>query len=133
VQSAVSLRWAVEFKCYDDYCAATLAIAAGRGNEADGFRKSAMNCTNVFDGTTRFMRGRRDNGFWVKPFDPVEWGGPFTEGNAWQWTWSVMHDPPGLVRLMGGERAFCDNLDAMFDAGSAVKVGTFGTMIHEMN
>jgi predicted alpha-1,2-mannosidase len=118
---------------YDDYCAALLAIAAGRQTEAEAFRKSAMNYTNVFDQTTGFMRGRKEDGSWLEPFDPVEWGGPFTEGNAWQWTWSVMHDVPGLIRLMGGERPFCDKLDALFNAGSAVKVGTYGTMIHEMN
>jgi predicted alpha-1,2-mannosidase len=118
---------------YDDFCGAVLAQAAGRTPERDGFLKSAMNYTNVYDPKTGFMRARNKDGSWVEPFDPIEWGGAFTEGNAWQWTWSVMHDVPGLIRLMGGDKAFTDKLDAMFNAGSEVKVGSYHYMIHEMN
>ena len=118
---------------YDDFCAATLAAAAGRATEAAAFKKSAMNYTNVFDPATGFMRGRQENGSWYEPFDPIEWGGPFIEGNAWQWNWSVMQDIPGLIQLLGGDEAFANKLDAMFNAGSAVKVGTYHFMIHEMN
>lgn len=118
---------------YDDFCAATLARAAGRPADEAAFLKSAMNYTNVFDPGTGMMRGRRDDGSWYEPFDPIEWGGPFVEGNSWQWTWSVMQDIPGLVQLIGGDEAFANKLDAMFNAGTAVKVGTYHTMIHEMN
>jgi predicted alpha-1,2-mannosidase len=118
---------------YDDFCAAVLAQAAGRQAETAAFAKSAMNYTNVFDATTGFMRGRKKDGSWNVPFDPVEWGGPFVEGNAWQWTWSVMHDVPGLIQLLGGEAGFNRKLDSLFAAGSDVKVGTYHGMIHEMN
>ncbi len=118
---------------YDDFCAATLAKAAGRTDVEKAFLKSAMNYTNVFDPKTGFMRPRNKDGSWVEPFDPVEWGGAFTEGNAWQWTWSVMQDVPGLIQLMGGDEAFAAKLDAMFNAGTEVKVGTYHFMIHEMN
>jgi predicted alpha-1,2-mannosidase len=118
---------------YDDFCAATLARAAGRPVDEAAFLKSAMNYTNVFDSATGMMRGRKEDGSWYEPFDPIEWGGPFIEGNSWQWTWSVMQDIPGLVQLMGGDAAFASKLDAMFNAGAAVKVGTYHTMIHEMN
>lgn len=118
---------------YDDFCAATLARAAGRETEAAAFAKSAMNYTNVFDSSTGFMRGRKRDGAWTEPFDPIEWGGPFVEGNAWQWSWSVMHDIPGLMKLLGGEAAFARKLDGLFNAGSDVKAGTYHFMIHEMN
>jgi predicted alpha-1,2-mannosidase len=118
---------------YDDFCAATLAQAAGRSMELTNFARSAMNYTNVFDASTGFMRGRKHDGTWCGPFDPIEWGGPFVEGNAWQWTWSVMHDVPGLIQLCGGESAFTKKLDALFAAGSEVKTGTYHGMIHEMN
>lgn len=53
------------------------------------------------------MRGRLPNGEWAqKDFDPTAWGGPFIEGNAWQYHWSVMHDIQGLIDLMGGESNF---------------------------
>lgn len=118
---------------YDDFCAAKLAMAANRQDVGARFLKSAMNYTNVFDPSVNFMRGRRADGTWCEPFDPTEWGGPFTEGNSWQWTWAVMQDEPGLIKLMGGNEAFCNKLDAMFAAGSGVKTGTYHTMIHEMN
>jgi predicted alpha-1,2-mannosidase len=118
---------------YDDFCAAVLAKAAGREAEARAFCASSMKYTNVFDRATGFMRGRTEDGSWLEPFDPIEWGGPFIEGNAWQWNWSVMHNIPGLISLIGGEQAFSDKLDAMFAANSDVKVGTYRHMIHEMN
>lgn len=118
---------------YDDFCAAEMAIAAGQKDLATGFMRSAMNYTNVFDASTGFMRGRKEDGSWCEPFDPIEWGGPFVEGNAWQWSWSVMHDVPGLIKLLGGDASFTRKLDAMFNAGSDVKPGTYHGMIHEMN
>ena len=117
---------------YDDFCAATLARAAGRDAEAEVFAKKAMNYRNLFDPKTGFMRGRTAAGSWCEPFDPIEWGGPFTEGNAWHWTWSVLQDVPGLIRLMGGDAAFCAKLDAVFTAPPEVKVGTYRKRIHEM-
>ena len=118
---------------YDDFCAATLAKAAGRTDVEKSFLKSAMNYTNVYDPSVGLMRGRTADGSWCEPFDPVEWGGAFIEGNSWQWSWSVMQDIPGLIRLMGGDQAFARKLDALFSMGSKVNVGTYQFMIHEMN
>ena len=118
---------------YDDACAAVLARAAHRDADANAFLKTAMNYTNVFDATTGFMRGRNRDGSWATPFDPTEWGGAFVEGNAWQWTWSVMQDVPGLINLYGGDDGFVRKLDGLFNAGSDVNVGSYHTMIHEMN
>lgn len=118
---------------YDDACAALLARAAGREKDAAAFLRTAMNYTNVFDSSSGFMRGRNQDGSWAEPFDPVEWGGAFVEGNAWQWTWSVMHDVPGLIRLLGGETNFVKKLDGLFMAGSEVNTGSYHHMIHEMN
>jgi len=118
---------------YDDFCAATLAQAAGRPADAQAFLKSAMNYTNVFDPGSGLMRGRKADGSWCEPNDPTEWGGPFIEGNSWQWSWSVMHDVPGLIKLMGGDRNFGSKLDALFHQEPAVQVGTYHHLIHEMN
>lgn len=125
--TAKSLEYA-----YDDFCAAQLAASIGRHQEAADFARSAMNYTNVFDPKIGFVRGRNSDGSWIEPFDPAEWGGPFTEGSSWHWTWSVFHDVPGLVKLMGGEEAFGRRLDAVFYTPPDVKVGTYGGMIHEM-
>ncbi len=117
---------------YDDFCAAQLARAIGRDSEAEVFTKKTMNYTNLFDAKIGFVRGRQENGAWCEPFDPTEWGGPFTEGCSWHWTWSVFQDIPGLVKLMGGERAFADKLDSVFTAPNTFNWGSYGFAIHEM-
>jgi predicted alpha-1,2-mannosidase len=117
---------------YDDFCAAKLAGAIGRTPEAEPFARRAMNYTNLFDTKTGFMRGRKADGSWCEPFDPTEWGGPFTEGCSWHWTWSVMQDVPGLIKLIGGDTAFTAKLDAVFTAPNTFKAGTYGNPIHEM-
>jgi predicted alpha-1,2-mannosidase len=117
---------------YNDFCAAIFAQSLGRKTEAAAFAKNAMNYTNVFDASVGFVRGRKEDGTWREKFDPTEWGGPFTEGNAWHWTWSVFHDVPGLISLLGGDEAFGKKLDGVFYTPPDVNVGSYGGMIHEM-
>lgn len=117
---------------YDDFCAALLAQSIGDTADAQTFAKHAMNYKNVFDPTTGFMRGRRLNGQWDEPFYANEWGGPFTEGSSWQWTFNAMQDEPGFANLMGGWQAYADKLDALFAAQPTFRVGTYGQPIHEM-
>jgi predicted alpha-1,2-mannosidase len=117
---------------YDDYCAGQLARAVGRKAEAEEFAKKSLNYRNLFDSQTGFMRGKKQDGSWDENFDPIEWGGPFTEGDSWQWTWSVMHNVPDLITLLGGEKAFAAKLDGLFTAPGDFKVGTYGRPIHEM-
>ena len=117
---------------YDDYCASVIARAAGREAEARAFLKNARNYTNVIDPTHRLARGRNADGTWCEPFDPIEWGGAFVEGNAWQWTWSVMQDVPGLIQILGGDKGFTEKLDTLLSMSSAVNTGSYHTMIHEM-
>ena len=117
---------------YDDFCAAKLAGAIGKSADAEQFARKAMNYTNLFDTKTGFMRGRKADGSWCEPFDPTEWGGPFTEGCSWHWTWSVFQDMPGLINLMGGDKAFAAKLDAVFTSPNTFKAGTYGNPIHEM-
>ena len=117
---------------YDDYCAGQFARSIGKNAEAQEFFRKAMNYTNVFDAKTGFVRGRKADGSWCEPFDPTEWGGPFTEGCSWHWTWSVFHDVPGLINLLGGDKGFCDKLDAVFTSPNTFKAGTYGRPIHEM-
>lgn len=117
---------------YDDFCGYQLAKMTGNKFYAEIFSRQMYNYRNVFDHTTNFMRGRQANGQWVPGFDPLDWGGPYTEGNAWHYTWSVFHDVQGLINLMGGEKKFTAKIDAVFSQPNTVKVGTYGTMIHEM-
>jgi predicted alpha-1,2-mannosidase len=117
---------------YDDFCGYALAKATGNTKYQELFGRRMFNYKNVFDSTTGFMRGKDRTGNWIKNFDPIEWGGPFTEGNAWHWLWSVFHDINGLQSLLGGKEAFCRKLDSVFSVPNNVEVGTYGGMIHEM-
>lgn len=117
---------------YDDFCGYQLARAIGDDKAVDEFASRMFNYRNVYDAATGFMRGRDAAGKWTPDFDPVEWGGPFTEGCAWHWTWSVFHDVAGLIDLIGGDAPFVEKLDAVFTAPSDFKVGTYGAPIHEM-
>ena len=117
---------------YDDFCGYNLAKAVGNTFYRNIFERQLYNYKNVYDHGTRFMRGRHKTGDWVANFDPIEWGGPYTEGNAWHWQWSVFHDINGLINLMGGEQAFTAKLDSVWSEPNTFKVGTYGRPIHEM-
>ena len=105
---------------YDDYAAADMARRMGKTEDAAYFSKRADFYKNLFDPTTKFMRPRKSDGTWRSPFDPTQAahaesnGGDYTEGNAWQYTWHVQHDVPGLIALLGGEEAFTNKLDSLF-------------------
>jgi putative alpha-1,2-mannosidase len=65
------------------------------------FVQSMYNYKNVFNPHTNFMEGKDAHGNWDKNFNPYRWGGPFTEGNSWQWTWAVPQDVQGLNQFDG--------------------------------
>ena len=105
---------------YGDYCAAQYLTAVGRAKEAAFFAKRAQNWKNVFDSSIGFGRGKTSTGKWREPFDPYAFGhgaendNDFTEGNAFQYSWHVMQDVPGLVAAMGGREKFVERLDSLF-------------------
>jgi predicted alpha-1,2-mannosidase len=117
---------------YDDFCGYQLAKMTGNDFYAKTFVRQLFNYKNVYDPSTKFMRGKDSLGNWRPNFDPAEWGGPFTEGNAWHWQWSVFHDIQGLINLMGGNQNFTAKLDSVFSEPNRVNVGSYGGMIHEM-
>lgn len=119
--------------CYDDFCAMQVAHLTGSSFYEGVFGRQIFNYKNVYDPSTRFMRGRNAKGAWTPNFDPKEWGGPFTEGSAWHYHWSVFHDIQGLINLMGGDRNFVAKLDSVFSEPNTFKVGTYGRVIHEMS
>lgn len=117
---------------YDDFCIMQLGRALNQKDDIDLFQSKSFNYKNVFDKKTRFMRGRRRNGAWYEPFDPLEWGGPFIAGNAWHSSWSVFHDVQGLIKLMGGAEHFVQKLDSVFSIPAEFKVGSYGKVNHKM-
>ena len=117
--------------CYDDFCAYQLAKKTGNKFYEEVFARQIYNYKNVYDPSVGFMRGRKLDGSWAD-FDAFEWGGPYCEGNAWHYNWSVFHDVQGLIDLTGGDERFVAKIDSVFALPGIVKYGTYGTKIHEM-
>ena len=117
--------------CYDDFCAYQLAKMIGNKFYEEVFARQIYNYKNVYDPSVGFMRGRKLDGSWAD-FDAFEWGGPYCEGNAWHYNWSVFHDVQGLIDLTGGDERFVAKIDSVFALPGIVKYGTYGTKIHEM-
>lgn len=118
---------------YNDWCIYRLAKALKRPKkELKLFAKRAMNYRNVFDIESCLMRGRNKDGRFQVPFSPLKWGDAFTEGNSWHYSWSVFHDPQGLIDLMGGKERFVQMLDSVFTVPPLFDESYYGQVIHEI-
>ena len=155
-----SVAATLEF-AYDDWCIAQLAKELGKDDDYRYFSNRALNYRNVYDKETGFMRPRMSDGSWLrlckkgelpKPafngdhsyygcFDPLFIGTRpnrhYAESNAWHYLWSVQHDVPGLINLMGGKDAFVKKLDEFFTMSPEITgpnyvgvVGTIGQYVH---
>lgn len=118
---------------YDDFAIYQLAKALKRPKkEIALYRKRSQNYKNLFDPSHNLMRGKMQNGEFMKPFDPIRWGEGFTEGNSWHYSWSVFHDIQGLIDLMGGKEIFVKQLDSVFTTPPVFNNSFNGGFIHEM-
>ena len=106
---------------YDDWCIVQTAKYLGNEEDYKYFSARANYYRNLFDPQTGFMRGKTSEGKWITPFDPRNptiGNHDYTEGNAWQYTWSVQHDVQGLIDLFGGKEKFSNKLDSLFETDS---------------
>lgn len=117
---------------YADWCIARFAETLGKQDIAGQYYRRAQNYRNLYYPEHGFMWTKDAKGNWRDKFDATEWGGPFTEGSSWHWTWSVFHDPEGLSDLMGGHEPMVARLDSMFVAPNTYNYGTYGFVIHEI-
>ena len=118
---------------YDDWCIYKFGKALGKSEkELKPFLARAYNYKNVFDTETKLMRGRNKDGKFQSPFSPLKWGDAFTEGNSWHYSWSVFHDPQGLINLMGGKQNFNQMLDSVFNVPPLFDDSYYGGVIHEI-
>ncbi|MGL4852812.1 MAG: GH92 family glycosyl hydrolase [Phocaeicola sp.] len=118
---------------YNDWCIYKLGKELNRPKkELKQLAERAFNYRNVFDKESLLMRGRKENGEFMAPFSPFKWGDAFTEGNSWHYSWSVFHDPKGLIDLMGGEKSFVNMLDSVFVVPPIFDDSYYGQVIHEI-
>ena len=118
---------------YNDWCIYKFGKALGKSEkELKPFFNRSFNYRNVFDKESKLMRGRNQDGTFQSPFSPLKWGDAFTEGNSWHYTWSVFHDPQGLINLMGGKQNFNQMLDSVFNVPPLFDDSYYGGVIHEI-
>ena len=110
---------------YDDWCVAQIAKALGRTSDYEFFLKRSLNDRNLFNPALGLMNGRTSDGKWA----PIGKGrddnenrsvSGWTEGDAWVYTWSPLHDQAGLIQLMGGAEQYDKKLDQHFAGGHNV-------------
>jgi predicted alpha-1,2-mannosidase len=101
---------------YDDYAVALLAKALKDPQNYELLMKRSGNYTNLFDPSTGLMRGRLENGEWVKNFDPQYpyYEYMYREANGWQSSFFAPQDTAGLIRLYPSPAAFEKQLDRLF-------------------
>lgn len=100
---------------YDDWCIAQAAKKLGRMDDYAVYSKRAENYKHVFDPSIGYMRPRLADGSFRKDFDVLSTNGQgFIEGNSWNYTFYVPHDPAALIAMMGGDRRFIQRLDSLF-------------------
>lgn len=135
VDTSWSLSKTLEY-AYDDACIARLARHLGRDSIYREFSQRAQNFRNVFNPATGFMQPRRSDGTFVENFDPAAYTRDICESNAWHYLWSVQHDIPALVELLGGKKRFEEKLDQFFEAKPAgdslpiFSTGMIGEYVH---
>src|SRR5437764_11666128 len=88
---------------YDDLCVAQIAKALGRDEDYRFFLHRSLNDRNLFNPVLGLMNGKTSDGKWA----PI--GGAqdtndnrsvagWTEGDAWTYTWSRLHDQAALIK-----------------------------------
>ena len=117
-----------------DWGVAQVAQKLGKAEDYEYFSKRALAYQNYWDKDTHFFRGKKQDGSWVTPFNPVHSthrNDAYCEGNGWQYTWLVPHDVKGLISRVGSKEAFAAKLDSLFvDAASPDISGLIGQYAH---
>ena len=105
-----------------DFSLSRLAAALGKKEDAKLFYERSLGYCHYFCPEYGTLRPKLPDGTFYAPFNPEQGANfepcpGFHEGSAWNYTFYVPHDIPGLTRLMGGRKAFIDKLQHVFDAG----------------
>ncbi len=126
---------------YDDWCIAQIAKKLGKQSVYDEFIKRSGNWVNNFDKSIGFMRPKMADGSFKKEFDALSTHGQgFIEGNTWNYSFFVPHDPAGMIAKMGGKKRVASRLDSLFsmhlpdeffaDTEDITREGIIGGYVH---
>ncbi|NOT49527.1 MAG: glycoside hydrolase family 92 protein, partial [Acidobacteria bacterium] len=100
---------------YDDWCIAQAAKKLNRTDISKEFLIRSENWQNVYDASSGYTRPKNSAGNFIEKFDPLKTEGQgFIEGNSWNYSLYVPHDPDSMISLMGGKKKFSAHLDELF-------------------
>jgi predicted alpha-1,2-mannosidase len=110
---------------YDDWCVAQIARALGKSEDYRLFLERSLNDRNLYNPALGLMNGKTSDGKWAsigggKDDNENRSVSGWTEGDAWVYTWSPLHDQAGLLNLMGGAGNYSNKLDQHFSGGHNV-------------
>lgn len=105
-----------------DWNLAQLAKALGKQDDYKRFLEQSQGYKNYYDPNLGIIRPLLETGEFMPDFNPrqgenFEPSPGFHEGNAYQYAFTMHHDMEGMIELNGGEKAFVDKLQAIFDEG----------------
>lgn len=116
-----SVSHALEYYVADN-ALAQLASALGKKNDAKLFRQRSLGYKHYYSKESGTLRPINADGSFLTPFNPEDGANfsncpGFHEGSAWNYTFYIPHDVNGLMKLMGGKKAFVNRLQHVFDKG----------------
>ena len=139
-KSGSSVSMTLEY-AYDDWAIAQAARKLNRMDIYNEFIKRSGNWKNVYDASIAFMRPKQRDGSFKKEFDVLSTHNQgFIEGNAWNYSLYVPHDPSTMISMMGGKKKFVTHLDSLFtmhlpdeffaDTEDITREGIIGNYVH---
>ncbi len=100
---------------YDDWAIAQMAKKLNRTGVYNEFSKRSENWKNVYDSRVGFTRPKTSDGKFGEKFDALKTEGQgFIEGNSWNYSLYVPHNPEKMIEMMGGKTKFAAHLDELF-------------------
>jgi len=110
-------------RAYRDWCVARLS------RQSDD---RSQRWQSLFDPSMGFFRPQEPDGTWTEGFNPLAWGGSFSQGSAWQGGWTVPHDPEGLIAALGGNEVALARLDTLLALRPLFHLGAYDREIPAM-
>ena len=119
-QAGLTIQWS-----FEDWALAEMALSLGQEKIARRFHRRASGWPASFHPEKGFILPRTREGGWLHTDLLNGWG--YEEANAWQATFGLSHDIPGLAALMGGNDTLCTRLNYAFEqAASADFMSGYG-------
>ncbi|MCH7410433.1 GH92 family glycosyl hydrolase [Belliella sp. DSM 111904] len=113
-KSGSSVSKTLEY-AYDDWAIAQMATQLKKDSIAQIYNHRSESYKNVYDESIGFTRPKLSDGSFRTSFDPLDTHGQgFIEGNSWNYSLYVPHDPKSLIKMMGGNELFIQRLDSLF-------------------